>query len=300
VTTIAVTGASGRLGRQIITALLAGNSQVKTVALSRSPVTLPDSPGSAVVFHRAADYCDEAQMVRALEGVHTAVLISAPVKTGVDRTILHRNVISAAQTAGVSRLLYTSVIGNGDEAGTWYQQTQEVNRVTERDLAASGLDVTICRNGLYLDLDLLHLRGAANGVYQNNAGSGRCGYIAISELAFAIAKLARAPQPPQTTFNLTGATVTQQELVDCANRVFGLNLRYRSISEHANVDRLMAHPMVAKRGIAVAQMLTGCFQCIARGAFDVEPHYHLAAGRPAKPLDQHMQEIAGQMDCPIT
>ncbi|MEM6936288.1 MAG: NAD(P)H-binding protein [Pseudomonadota bacterium] len=290
---IAVSGASGRLGSRIIEALLALDDPEKPplIALSRDT----SSMSFAGVNVRQADYAQPDQMTSALAGVEVLVLISAPVKAGVDRVQLHRNAIQAAQEAGVGCVLYTSVIGNGDESGTWYAETQEVNRVTERDLMDSGLRWIICRNGLYLDLDLMHLRAAGpDGVYSNNAGTGRCGYIAISELAFAIARLtleAHQGRGTNRTVNLIGETVTQQELVALANQVFGMEVRYQPISEAANVDRLMAHPMIARRGLEVARMLTGCFQCMSRGAFDVEPQFHLAAGRPAKPLAQQMSEL---------
>ncbi len=293
---IAVTGASGRLGSRIIDALRAADhpeaQSPPIVALTRAN----DSVTRTGVEVREADYAQPEAMSRALAGVNTLVLISAPVKTGVDRVQLHRNAIQAAQDAGVRCVLYTSVIGNGDEAGTWYAETQEVNRIAEQDLKNSGLHWIICRNGLYLDLDLMHLRAAGpDGVYSNNAGTGRCGYIAISELAFAIARLALEAQHGRGTnrsLNLIGETVSQQELVALANQVFDLQVRYVPIDEAANVERLMAHPMIARRGIEVARMLTGCFQCMSRGAFDVEPQFHLAAGRPAKPLTQQMSELA--------
>ncbi len=295
-TTIAVTGASGRLGSRIIGALKNADEQPQVIALTRQPKDLDETQ----IPVREADYANRNQMAEALAGVDTLVLISAPVKPGVDRISLHRNAIDGAKEAGVTRLLYASVIGNGDDAGTWYEQTQQVNRITEADLKGSGLAATICRNGLYLDLDLLHMRGAAaGGVYQNNGGNGRCGYIAIDEIAFATARLALNDEAAGRSFNLIGDTFSQQQLVDCANQVFGLQLTYQSIDEQANVDRLMAHPMVAKRGVEVARMLTGCFQCIAKGAFDVEPEFHLAAGRPAKPLPQQMAEIAQRNGWPL-
>lgn len=289
---IAVSGASGRLGSRIIDSLLAmtsGNDgQRDIVALARRR----DSVAQPVTEIREADYAVVDQMTGALAGVSTLIMISAPVQAGVDRVELHRNVLAAARAAGVRKVLYTSVIGNGDEAGTWYADTQQVNRTAEQDLMDSGLDWVICRNGLYLDLDLKHLRAAADsGVYSNNGGSGRCGYISISELAFAIARLARDDSMTGRTLNLIGETVTQQELVDLANRVFGMRLVYRPIDEAANVERLMAHPMIASRGIEVARMLTGCFQCMSKGAFDVEPQFHLAAGRSAKPLAEQMAAL---------
>jgi hypothetical protein len=38
-------------------------------------------------------------------------------------------------------------------------------------------------------------------------------------------------------------------------------------------------------------MLTGCFECIAAGAFDVESDFEAAAGRPAKTTPEQMEEI---------
>jgi hypothetical protein len=53
----------------------------------------------------------------------------------------------------------------------------------------------------------------------------------------------------------------------------------------------MQDPAISSRGIEVARMLTGCFECIAAGAFDVESDFEAAAGRPAKTTPEQMEEI---------
>ena len=105
------------------------------------PVTRPGSTWPASTGVRATTQPADS-MADALQGVVSVVMISAPVKPGTDRVQMHRNVVAAAEQAAVRQLLYTSVIGNGDEEGTMYRGcTEQVNRVAEQDLQESGLDL---------------------------------------------------------------------------------------------------------------------------------------------------------------
>ena len=232
----------------------------------------------------------------ALAGVETLILVSAPVTPGIDRVQQHRTAIDAARAAGVQRIVFTSVIGNGREAGTGFEATQAVNRRTEQDLKSAGLAWTIARNALYLDLDLEHIQRAAqdDGVYRNNGDGGRCAYMSIAELAYGLARLALDDAHAGRCYNLSGETLSQAELVGLTNEVFGLAVRYEPISREDNLRRLLAVPRVAARGEEVARMLTGCFECIANGAFDVPSDYATAAGRPPRLLREQMQALRAQ------
>jgi NAD(P)H dehydrogenase (quinone) len=288
---IAVTAASGRLGHAILRELLVDPGPAELMAVARVPEKV-DVQGIEV---RAGDYADPAQMAQALRGADTVVMISAPVVSGTDRVSLHRNVIAAAKQVGVRRLIFTSVIGSEAEQGTLFAPTQQINRQAEADLAASGLDWVVARNALYVDLDLLHIRKAQEtGVYRNNGGEGRCGYLSIDELAYAIARLAAGEAPGGRVYNLVGENLTQAELVALACEVFGLDVRYQAWSAAENIARFMQDPRIAARGEEVAKMLTGCFECIARGAFDVESDYLAAAGRPARSVRAQMEAIRDQ------
>jgi len=285
---IGVTAATGRLGRAILRALLDETAPGNIVAMARDPARVEPS----AIDRRKADYQDRDACTVAFEGVDTLVMISAPVVVGTDRVGLHRNVIEAARRAGVRRVIYTSVIGSGGEEGTGFAEAQAVNRQTEADLEASGLVWTVARNGLYLDLDLIHIIAANEaGVYHNNGGNGSCGYISISELGIATAKLALSDGFNNRIVNLTSENVTQADLVADANRVFGLQVRYEPISAGQNVARFMKDPKISARGEEVARMLTGCFECIERGAFDVPSDFEAVAGRPPKPLLVQMEEL---------
>ncbi|HJP04497.1 MAG: NAD(P)H-binding protein [Gammaproteobacteria bacterium] len=286
---IAVTAASGRLGHALLPGLVAIAGADQVIGIARDPERLQLSG----IEKRSGDYESEAQMTAALRGADTAVMISAPVAGTGDRIAMHRNVINAAKSAGVRKLIFTGVIGNGREEGTYFFDTQQVNRQAEDDLQASGLDWIVGRNGLYLELDLVHIKLAneAGGVYRNNGGDGRCGYISIDELAFAYTQLATSDRCNGEIVNLVGETYTQAELIDMANQVFNLDVRFEPITVEQNIEKFMAYEPIAARGLHVAQMLTGCFQCIAKGAFDVDSDFERVAGRPPLSLRQQMEAM---------
>ena len=295
---IAITAASGHLGLAILNELkrllevqytpqgeLVEGSEDQTsrlVAIARDPSKLDDS-GIEV---RQGDYGSVEQMQQAFVGIDTVVLVSAPAGVG-DRVALHRNVIKAAVAAGVRKVIYTSVIGNGDEMQTMYAPMAEVNRQAEKDLQESGLIWIAARNGLYLEFDVAHiLNAAADGVFRNNGGEGYCAYITRSELALAFARLVLADHCDNRVLNLVGDAYTQEQLVDMVNRCAGINVRYEMSSDEECLAK-----MTPVRGAEVAAMLTGCYQAIRNGAFDVPSDFEEIVGIGCKPMQFMIAEV---------
>jgi NAD(P)H dehydrogenase (quinone) len=123
---------------------------------------------------RAGDYTVPEQLERAFHGIDTVLLVSgmdAPDK----RIGQHRNVIAAAKTAGVTKMVYTSV--QGPEVGTAFSPIVQSNRQTEADVRASGMAWAVGRNGIYIEPDLEYIDTyKASGEIANCADEGRCGY----------------------------------------------------------------------------------------------------------------------------
>ena len=136
---IAVTGATGHLGRLVIAKLKEKVPASDIIALVRSP----DKAADLGVSARQADYTRPETLDAALKGVDTLLLISSN-EVG-QRAVQHRNVIAAARKAGVKRVIYTSLL----RADTSPLSLAEEHRQTEADIKASGLDYTILRNGWY-------------------------------------------------------------------------------------------------------------------------------------------------------
>ena len=286
---IAVTAASGRLGSAILPILSDAIGPGNVVAVVRHPEKIQLS-GIEV---RKADYEQPQELSDAFAGIDTVLMIAAPIVSGSDRLAMHRNVIDAACSAGVKKIVYASVIGRAVNEDTLFYPVQQVGRQTEELVKQSGLEWIIARNGFYLDLDLIHIRRAneQNGIYQNNGGEGRCGYISVAELAVALAGLAARDGCNGETVNLTGKTVTQAELVAIANDVFDLNVSYETITVEQCMEKFFAMPAYAARGEGVIRMLAGLFESIANGTFDVQSDFERAAGRPPKSLREQMIDI---------
>jgi NAD(P)H dehydrogenase (quinone) len=191
--TIAITAATGQLGRLAIAALKARGAT--PVALARTPAKAADLG----VETRAFDYftADPA----ALQGVETLVLISS--NDVNDRAGQHRKAIAAAKAAGVKRILYTSIL-KGDASPMLLAQDHIATEAAIRD---SGIPATILRNGWYTENYTGALGAAvAHGAIIGAAGEGRVNSAARKDYAEAIAVTALDAAHAGKTYELAGDT----------------------------------------------------------------------------------------------
>ena len=161
---IAITGATGQLGRLVVEKLKAVAPVDQIVAVVRDPAKAADLGVEA----RQADYTQPAALETALQGVDTLLLISSS-EVG-QRTPQHRNVIEAAKKAGVKRIAYTSVL----HADSSPMSLATEHRETEALLKESGLAYTILRNGWYTENYVGAVPGAlAGGALVGSAQNGK-------------------------------------------------------------------------------------------------------------------------------
>jgi len=141
-TTYAVTGATGKLGRLVLDELLQHTDAANIVALAREPGALADYAEKGVHV-RAADYDDPESLGAAFAGVDRVLLISGNAVGQRERQ--HGNVIEAAKQAGASYLAYTSIL-KGDRSRL---ALAPEHVATEKLLKGSGLNYDVLRNGWY-------------------------------------------------------------------------------------------------------------------------------------------------------
>ena len=271
---IAVTAASGKLGGEIVKAAVELVGRNNVVGLARTPAKA-ESLGVEI---RPGDYTQPQQLVESLRGANAVLLVSgmdAPDK----RIGQHRNVINAAKSAGVQKVVYTSI--QGAEGGTAFSPIVASNRQTEADVRDSGLAWAIGRNGIYMEPDLEYIDTyKAQGRVANCAGNGRCGYTTRPELAYAYARMLAESKHDGRTYNLHGELLTQQQLTDHLNTAFGTQLKYEPMTvEDYRKER------VAALGDFLGTVIAGIYEGIANGASDNESHFVQAAGRPHQTWD---------------
>lgn len=219
--TIAVTGATGQLGRLAIAALKSRVPATDIVALARDPGRAADLGVAA----RAADYLRPETLSAALAGVDVLVLISS--NDFNDRAGQHQAVITAAKAAGVGRIVYTSIL-KGDASPMILAQD---HITTEAALRASGVTVTILRNGWYTENYTGSLGGAiAAGAMIGSFGTGRIASAARKDYAEAIAVVATSPGHEGKVYELAGDTpYTLADMAAEVSRLTGKTIPYNSL-----------------------------------------------------------------------
>ena len=182
---IAVTGATGRLGRQVVERL--GDADV--VRLSSAN----------------ANYDDPQALRRAMPGADKLVFISSDGEA-VKVLLHHQNVIAAAIEARVKHVILLSGVDADVGSPFCYAHT---NGVTEAILRESGLDFSICRAALFTEffMALVQQTGARLPM-----GEGRITLIPRAKIAKSLAALALS-EPTGTHQDTTGPrTVTIEDL----------------------------------------------------------------------------------------
>jgi NAD(P)H dehydrogenase (quinone) len=217
--TIAITAATGHLGRLAIAALQVRGAN--PVALARSPEKATDLG----VEVRAFDYttADPA----ALKGVETLVLISS--NDFNDRVGQHRRAIAAAKAAGVKRILYTSIL-KGDANPMILAQD---HIATEAALKDSGIPTTLLRNGWYTENSTGALGAAIqHGAMIGSAGDGRISFAARKDYAEAIAVTALDASHAGKTYELAGDTAhSGAEFAAAVAKAAGKPVAYASLPQ---------------------------------------------------------------------
>ncbi len=280
---VAITAANGQLGTQVVEAVLALIPSANIVGLARTP----DKAKHLGIEIRPGDYNEKDALEKSLQSVDAVLLVS-----GMDaperRLKQHRNVIEAARSAGVKKIVYTSV--QGAEEATAFSPIVQSNRQTEEDVRRSGLAWAIGRNGIYIEPDVEYLETyRKSGGITNCAGDGRCGYTTRPELAYAYARLLTEEKHNGHTYNLHGEAITQYQLAAYLNSAFGTDLTYTPMTvEEYRENR------VAELGEFLGTVITGIYQGIRDGEADNPSHYLEAAGREHVSWPTYFASLDGQ------
>lgn len=277
---VAVTAASGKLGKEIVKATVSLLSKSDVIGLARTP----ERAASLGIEIRPGDYNDKEGLEKSLKGIDVLLLVS-----GMDdpnkRIEQHRNVIQAAKNNGVKKIVYTSI--QGADEGTLFSQVVNSNRQTEQDIINSGLDWVIGRNGIYIEPDIEYIESyKKEGGIRNCAGNGKTGYTTRGELAFAYAKMLIEDKHNSKIYNLHGKAITQYELADYMNEAFSTNLTYTPISvEKFKEER------IAELGEFIGSVIAGIYQGISEGKVDNVSNYHEATGREHQGWNEYFKSL---------
>lgn len=275
---IVITGATGKLGRHVVQALLERNVPAgEVVAAGRAIEKLDDFAAQGVKVV-SMEYSDPSSVATALAGA-TKVLLIAGSEVGNDRPGQHRTVIEAAKAAGVELLAYTSTV-NADANKTILGVD---HRATEAILAESGVPYALLRNGYYFENWTDQIEGTlAQGALVGSAGNGRVNAATRADLAEAAVAVLLGEKQAGQVYELGGdEAVTLADVAAEISTASGKTIVYNDLPAADYVGLLVSVGVPE----AFAEILADSDQGISRGELLVEGNdLSTLIGRPTTTL----------------
>ncbi|GGU38017.1 SDR family oxidoreductase [Nocardioides albus] len=234
--TIAITGASGQLGRLVADQLLETVDPAEVVLLTRDPAKLADYAARGADI-RAADFGEPEELTEAFAGVERVLLISTDVVGA--RVEGHRAAIDTAAKAGVRHIAYTSVPGPTPDnpAGVVPDHA-----ATEEALRESGLAWTMLRNNLYADMQVDAIAQAAtSGQLVTNIGDGGAAYVTRADCAAVAVGVLTGEGHEGQAYDVTGPQAyTAADLAELAGEQSGTPVAVVQVDDDAYTAGLVA------------------------------------------------------------
>ena len=276
---IGITGATGHLGRLVVDKLKGKTAVENIVALVRSPEKAADLGVEARTF----DYNNPAQMGGALEGIDHLLLISGS-EIG-QRATQHKNVIDAAQKAGIKWIVYTSLL----HADTSSLSLAGEHLETEAYLKAADIPYTLLRNGWYTENYTGSISGAlAGGAFVGSAGDGKISSAARDDYAAAAVAVLTGEGHEGKVYELAGDTAyTLTDLAAEISKQTGKKIPYQNLpeKEYAGVLKKFGLPE------SIAEAIASWDTSASKGdLFDNEKQLSQLIGRPTTPMSDSVKE----------
>lgn len=230
-----ITGATGKLGRQVVSSILERVAPREVVALVRDPAKAADLLQLRVEVRRF-DYDEPAQLIEGLAGVARLLLVSS---NQHDRRVeQHGAVIDAVKRANVELFAYTSIVHADDNP----MPLAVSHRETERMIADSGLRYAMLRNSWYMENYLIGVDAAiGQGVLHGSTGKGGISAATRADYAAGASAVLTGEITESRVYELAGdEAFTLADIAGVLSEIAGKTVRYEDLGEADYRDALVA------------------------------------------------------------
>jgi NAD(P)H dehydrogenase (quinone) len=225
---ILVTGAAGQLGAAVVAQLLNTTAATNIAVFVRNAAKVTALEARGVAVH-IGDYDDIISLEQAMVGIDKVLLIAG---TNEEKRLQqHRNVIAAAKKMGVGSIAYTSRCLNNRH--TLVNKLMLGHFETEDDIMASGLQYTLFRNILYMDVipNFVGEKVFETGI-NLSVGTGKVSFCLRKDMGEAIANTLLLPVKGNNIYNLTGSTLYSfADVATALTALSGKNVAYTPITQ---------------------------------------------------------------------
>lgn len=278
---VGVSGASGHLGKAVVSELLQRAGGHEVVAITRTLETV-NGPAQG----RFGDYNHPDSLAQAYEGLDRLLIIPTVDPEPGKRGSQNVAAIDAAVRAGVKHIVFMSAAGarQAEEpalgAPYW---------LGEQHLIATAPAWTILRMNFYAESFAQQAQASlAQGVLTGLA-ENRVAFVARDDVAAAAAGILIGEGHAGATYNATGPErLSGTERAALIAEIAGRPLEFVVITE----EQLRAGLTKADLPLGVVNIVIGIQASFAEGAFDIlTGDVERLGGRPPKPLREVLSEV---------
>ncbi|HWZ73736.1 MAG TPA: SDR family oxidoreductase [Casimicrobiaceae bacterium] len=280
---IGVSGASGHLGRAVVSELLLRAGGHEVMAITRTPETVA-RPAQG----RFGDYNRPESLAQAYAGLDRLLIIPTvdPIKRGAQNVAA----VDAAMRAGVKHIVFMSAVGTRQEeepalgASFWRG---------EQRLIATAPAWTILRMNFYAEALVQQAQASLDQGVLTGLAENRVAFVARGDVAAAAAGILVGDGHAGAIYNATGPErVSGAERAALIAEITGRPLAFLAITE----EQLRAGLTHAGLPVEVVNTVINLQTSFAAGAFDiVTGDVERLGGGPPKPL---RDVLAGALKSP--
>jgi uncharacterized protein YbjT (DUF2867 family) len=269
-TPILVTGATGRVGRHLVTQLADAGHPVRAVI--RDPAKAASLPPAVEVV--VADLTDPRSLTAAFDGVERVFVLAPPPPTP-DMEQLEINAFVAAEQAGARRIVYLSNFG----AGRFHDPLFAAHGANEWRLRSLACDWTILRPTRFMTEVPFTWHGIlTEATLREPVGGQPLTIIDPHDIAAAAALVLTTDGHAGRIYELTGQTITGAQIAEQLSAAIGQPIGFEDCTQDV-FDRDLADGGVPAQ---VIEILREVFRTVRDGQWYDTPALSTLLGRPPR------------------
>jgi uncharacterized protein YbjT (DUF2867 family) len=277
---ILVTGATGKVGRELVRRLSEARAPFRALVRSAGKAEgIRDAGGEAVV----GDLSDEASLAASLRGVEKLFLLTNSVP---DQPAAEALIVAAAKAAGVRHVVKLSSSGADAPEPPIFLK---LHRDAERHVEASGLAWTHLRPNFFMQ-NYLDYAGTirTQGILASPSGAGRHADVDARDIGEVAARVLRQPGHEGRAYEITGREAySLEDVTRRIGKISGREVRFVSLSREDGRRQLLTSGESEWSADAWIELL----EWFERGHGDAAaPDAERILGRPPRSLDAFLRE----------
>jgi len=220
---ILVTGATGKIGIELVRQLWARGEPVRAFDRNRAHCKAITLPGLDLV---EGDFNKPQTVARGLVGVDRLFLL-IPSSSEVEK--LQRNFVDAAKRNNVRHIVNLSKLGADERAKGRFQR---YHGAVENYIRRSGIPFTFLRPNLFMQ-SLLDFRStiSSKGEFYGLAGDGKVSLVDVRDIAAVAVRALTEPGHEGKTYDLTGPeSLTHAEIAEQLSKALGKHVEYVDVA----------------------------------------------------------------------